>query len=546
MNPGCHVELAQTKEEIEALPNGTELLGIYQDNDIESWHDFLYYLAQTLGCFAVIDRYGKLSLASYGSTPVMAIDIRHRFSSSFSDFVTRYTAVSSTNKKTETAKYYAKDPDDGLTMNLGVNPLLQFGLEETRTRIINTILDVLSLDIPIYFEKENINTGSMESELFLSILSSMAEGESASISENNKWSIKKCFLDGTYKLGYMPYGYCWKDGEILVDPEQAEIVKRIFRELLSGKGTEAIAKELNQEQVPTKKSGCWTSTSIRDIIRNEKYTGDCIFQKTYTDSNFNRHKNDGHLDQYYVPDHHEAIISHEDFEAAAALIEQRASEKGIKKGNAKYQQRYAFSSKIICSECGNTFRRRIHSSTYGKYAAWVCNTHLEDTSRCSMLYIRDDDLKLAFTTMINKLVYCHKLVLKPYLKVLQENTGDASLLNIQQLEMLLEQNTEQRETLHRLMGQGYIDQILFTQENNILLSQAGEYRNQIELLNRSQSLDATKVYETERLLHFCERGEMQLEYSEELFELFVDHIEVYSRQKIGFALHCGLILKEMI
>lgn len=94
----------------------------------------------------------------------------------------------------------------------------------------------------------------MESELFLSILSSMAEGESASISENNKWSIKKRFLDGTYKLGYVPYGYRWKDGEILVDPEQAEIVKRIFRELLSGKGTEAIAKELNQEQVPTKKA----------------------------------------------------------------------------------------------------------------------------------------------------------------------------------------------------------------------------------------------------------------------------------------------------
>ena len=387
-------------------------------------------------------------------------------------------------------------------------------LSRNTTDCLEIVRTLLSLDIPIYFEKENINTGSMESELFLSILSSMAEGESASISENNKWSIKKRFLDGTYKLGYVPYGYRWKDGEILVDPAQAKIVKRIFRELLSGKGTEAIAKELNQEQVPTKKGGRWTSTSIRDIIRNEKYTGDCIFQKTYTDNNFNRHKNDGHLDQYYVPDHHEAIISHEDFEAAAALIEQRASEKGIKKGNAKYQQRYALSSKIICNECGNTFRRRIHSSTYGKYAAWVCNTHLEDTSRCSMLYIRDDDLKLAFITMINKLVYCHKLVLKPY--------------------------------LNKLMGQGYIDQILFTQENNALLSQANDYRNEIEALNRSQSLDATKIYETERLLHFCERGEMQMEYSEELFELFVDHIEVYSRQKIGFALHCGLILKEMI
>ncbi len=162
LSKACHVELAQTKEEIEALPNGTELLGIYQDNDIESWRDFLYYLAQTLGCFAVIDRYGKLSLTSYGSTPVMAIDIRHRFSSSFSDFVTRYTAVSSTNKKTETAEYYAKDTDDGLTMNLGVNPLLQFGLEETRKRIINTILDVVSTVEYVPFDSETIGNPALD------------------------------------------------------------------------------------------------------------------------------------------------------------------------------------------------------------------------------------------------------------------------------------------------------------------------------------------------------------------------------------------------
>lgn len=162
LSKACHVELAQTKEEIEAMPNGTELLGIYQDNDIESWRDFLYYLSQTLGCFAVIDRYGKLSLISYGSTPVMAIDIRHRFSSSFSDFVTRYTAVSSTNKKTETAEYYAKDPDDGLTMNLGVNPLLQFGLEETRKRIINTILDVVSNVEYVPFDSETIGNPALD------------------------------------------------------------------------------------------------------------------------------------------------------------------------------------------------------------------------------------------------------------------------------------------------------------------------------------------------------------------------------------------------
>lgn len=163
-----------------------------------------------------------------------------------------------------------------------------------------------------------------------------------------------------------------------------------------------------------------------------------------------------------------------------------------------------------------------------------------------MLYLRDDDIKLAFATMMNKLIYCHKLVLKPYLESLQANTSDEAFLRIQQLEILLEQNAEQRETLHKLMAQGYIDQILFTQENNALLTQANDFRNDIEALNRSVTDDTSKVYETERLIHFCERSEMLPEYSEDLFELFVDHIEVYSRQSIGFALHCGLTFKERI
>ncbi len=163
-----------------------------------------------------------------------------------------------------------------------------------------------------------------------------------------------------------------------------------------------------------------------------------------------------------------------------------------------------------------------------------------------MLYLRDDDIKMAFATMINKLIYCHKLVLKPYLESLQVNTSDETLLRIQHLETLLEQNAEQRETLYKLMGQGYIDQILFTQENNALLTQENEFRSDIEALNRSMTGDTTKVYETERLMHYCERGKLLLEYSEDLFELFVDHIEVYSRQSIGFVLHCGLTFKERI
>lgn len=162
MSKSCKVELAQTKEEIESLTNGTELFGIYQENDIESWRDFLFYLAQALGCFATIDRYGKLLLVPYCGIPTKVVDSKHRFSSSFSDFVTRYTAISSTNKKTEKAEYYAKDPDNGLTMNLGVNPLLQFGLEETRKRILRGILDAICIVEYVPFDSDTIGDPALD------------------------------------------------------------------------------------------------------------------------------------------------------------------------------------------------------------------------------------------------------------------------------------------------------------------------------------------------------------------------------------------------
>lgn len=162
LSKACHVELAQTKEEIEALTNGTELLGIYQENDIETWRDFLYYLAQALGCFSTIDREGKLRLIPYGITDNKTVDSRHRFSSTFSDFVTRYTAVSSTNKKTDIAEYYSVKPDDGLTMNLGVNPLLQFGLEEKRKRIINNILTAVTVVNYVPFDSDTIGDPALD------------------------------------------------------------------------------------------------------------------------------------------------------------------------------------------------------------------------------------------------------------------------------------------------------------------------------------------------------------------------------------------------
>lgn len=247
-----------------------------------------------------------------------------------------------------------------------------------------------------------------------------------------------------------------------------------------------------------------------------------------------------------APDHHEAIISHEDFDAANALVAQRASEKGIEKGNGKYQQRYAFSGKIICGECGDTFKRRIHTCTTYKYVAWACNTHLKDKATCGMKYARDDEIKAAFITMLNKLIYGHRLVLAPYLKALENSSGDEAVQRIQHLELLLAQNSEQRETLTKLMAQGYIDQILYNQETNALLLQAETYRSDIEAITICMTGDSVKVTETNLLLHFVSHTEMLTAYSEELFESYADHIEIIGRNEIKFVMKCGLTFTERI
>lgn len=158
----CDVELAHTQAEIEAMPNGAELLSVYMENDIETYRDVLFYVGQVLGGFFCINREGKLELRKYGNVPVMTVSHRQRFSSSFSDFITRYTAVSSTNIKTQTAEYYALETDDGLTMNLGVNPLLQFGLEETRKALLENILSDLSVIRYVPFDSNTIGNPALD------------------------------------------------------------------------------------------------------------------------------------------------------------------------------------------------------------------------------------------------------------------------------------------------------------------------------------------------------------------------------------------------
>ena len=407
---------------------------------------------------------------------------------------------------------------------------------------IETVRKLCSMGIYILFEKENIDTGKMEGELLLSILSSLAESESRSISENETWSIQKRFRNGTYKIAYPPYGYDYTNGEMVVNPGQSEIVKWIFAEVLSGSSTSHIAKALNEEGISTRRGGSWTSTTINGMIRNEKYTGDVIFQKSYSDERFTRHRNNGERDQYYVADHHEAIVSHEDYDAANAILDRNGAEKGIYADSRKYQNRYCFSGKIICGNCGAVWKRRKISGYFG----YACTTHLADKDTCGMKSIREDSIMAAFTTMLNKLIFARDKVLLPYANSLKKAQRTEYLEELNAIEEALEQNQQKRQQITQLFTRGYLDPSIYAQQNDALIKQCEQLTAQQNAITARVSGGDKQKKSLEDILHFTAGAKMQTAFDDALFTRFVHNVIVYSRTEIGFAMKCGPVFRERI
>lgn len=409
--------------------------------------------------------------------------------------------------------------------------------------IVRRLTDI---GISIYFEKENINTGTMDSELILSILSSLAAEESVSISKNNKWSIQKRFQNGTFKLSVPPYGFDYNGKNIVPNPGQAQIVKRIFAEILAGSGTHAVARGLNADGIPAQKGNHWTATTIRGMVENEKYIGDTLFQKTYTDENFNRHSNNGTEDQYYWENHHEAIISREDFEAAARMLRQRGKEKGIQRGSGKYQNRYAFSGIISCGECGSTFKRRIHMpGRASEYVAWCCNKHIDAGAKsCPMIFIRDEHIKQAYITMMNRLYSGRNVILKPLIEELKKQDHNGSYAKLKEIEELIKENSEQVQILTGLMSSGILTPALFNEKNNALQSETVKLKEQRNALHAQSLGEESTSFETEALLRYLNKSGITENFNEEIFSRFVKSITVFSPAEIGFHLKCGLLLRE--
>jgi DNA invertase Pin-like site-specific DNA recombinase len=238
---------------------------------------------------------------------------------------------------------------------------------------IQAIRRLKLLGIAVFFEKENINTLSEHSEQLLTILSSLAQSESESNSTNNKWAAIKRFQDGTYKISTPAIGYT-KDteGELIVDEQEVETVRYIFKEYLNGKGSYVIARELTERGIPTIRSAeKWSDSVVKGILQNPVYTGNLILQKTYSAEvvPFERKRNKGERPQYFISENHAPIISMEQAEAVREIYEYRRAQ--MKTDNVK-----ALSMK----RRGGEICRRQKRKTYLLYRR---SQRMTGASRCS-------------------------------------------------------------------------------------------------------------------------------------------------------------------
>lgn len=249
-------------------------------------------------------------------------------------------------------------------------------LARNTVTLLETARELKSLGIDIYFEKENIHTLSSDGELMLTLLASFAQEESRSASENVKWRIRKQFEKG-YSTYIDMYGYRFEENTLKIVPEEAEVVRQVFSDYLSGMGKTAIAKKLNRQKIPAKSGGLWRGTTVHDMLVNEKYTGDLMLQKFYrTDHITTKNvKNHGEHPMYYVEDSHEAIID----KATFSEVQEEVARRREKAAPSKMPPRhYLFTGIVRCGQCGSTFYRKIRNRNT-KYAKPVWTCQLFDT-----------------------------------------------------------------------------------------------------------------------------------------------------------------------
>src|SRR5699024_7759786 len=269
---------------------------------------------------------------------------------------------------------------------------------------LTTVRQLKEKGIEIYFEKENIWTLDSKGELLITIMSSLAQEESRSISENVTWGQRKRFADGKVSLPYSHFlGYRKGDNGLPeIVPEEAETVRWIYSLFLSGKTTSSIASLLTNEGIPTPAGKIKLAAStVESILKNEKYKGDALLQKAFTVDFLTKKqkKNEGEVPQYYVENSHPAIIDPAEWQLVQRELERRKTIGRSYSGNS------ILSSRLVCGDCGGYFGSKVwHSTDTSRRTIWRCNSNFTGEENCQTPHLTEEEIKARFLDAFNALV----------------------------------------------------------------------------------------------------------------------------------------------
>lgn len=410
-------------------------------------------------------------------------------------------------------------------------------------------------NIAIFFEKENINTLDGRGDLLISIMSSLAQEESSNLSKVTRMGIVYRFQEGKVFVNHKWFLGYTKDenGNLVIVPEQAEVVRRIYREFLEGKSAISIIKGLEKDGI---KNGAgrtkWHNTNIYQILKNEKYTGDALLQKSYTIDFLNkkRVRNDGYVPKYYVENSHEGIITKEDFAAVQAEIARRNSLRGYSKtGKSEYSSKYPFSGKLYCSNCGAKFNRQIWGTGKYKKGVWICANHrMNGEEACPQKALIERKLEQAFVRAINQVIGGKDAFMERLFDNIYESLDAVEHeFTQEQIDERLTELQQEIMSLVRLNAKTGLDTRAYDNEYSQLTAEIERFRG---LRQRLLDEDAQKVIRIQRideLRQFIqEQATPLLRFDGDLFRRLIEKVSVKSLVEATFVFKTGIDVREAL
>ena len=422
---------------------------------------------------------------------------------------------------------------------------------------LNYIRALRALGIAVIFEKENINTLETDSEMLITMMGAFAQAESESMSANIVWGKRQAMREGKTNVQYQRlYAYeRGEDGKPRIIPEQAAVVEQIFDSFLAGRSVRMIKKELEAQGIPSAKGGAsWSEAAIRNILKNEKYCGDVLMQKTYTQDCISKKqlRNMGQLPMYLVQDNHEGIITRDRFNQAKAEFARRnagraPSQKLAPTGRSCYSAKYALTGRLVCGECGTLYRRCVWVKRGQKFAVWRCASRIDYGSKyChDSPTIREELLQAAILAAINTVMSQREALLGQIEDSMRMELIPApGAMSVSDIDRQLDELEKEFQALFSDSQDGGF--MKHAEDfKRISDAMAGLKEQRANLLDRQNS-DSTANQRIANAMELLSTGSAAIQWDERIIHQLVDTVKVLSADRIRVYLQGGIEIEQAI